>query len=125
MVRLYSALIGVGLLIVAIVGWATHGSTWLGFADLCAAFWSFIVATVVHPGQKGKLAVGMPAVMSMSILIIWLCALAAWLTGGPKDATPWMLWLTFAAAVAFGFVARAAMPSRPQRYPGYARLPRA
>jgi hypothetical protein len=108
MVRVASVGIGLGLLALAVIAFFTGAAPWLAAADVVGALCAFAVALVVHGGERGKLAVGMPSVMSLSLLIVTLCAAGS-------RATAWLTVMTFLAAVAFAIVAWRAMPRAAQR----------
>jgi hypothetical protein len=104
MVHTASYGIGVGLLVLAVIGFFTGAAAWLIAADVVAALSAFAIGMVVHISDRGRLAVGMPAVLSMSLWIVTLAAVVA-------RATPWLTAVTFLAAVAFGVVAWRGMPT--------------
>jgi hypothetical protein len=95
--------LGVGLILLGLVGLIAGASTWLCAANLLAAIWALVTALVVRPDQHGDIAVGLPIVLALSLLLIWLCAFTA-------HATPWLTWLTLGAAVAAAVEADDAMP---------------
>ena len=105
MVRSASMGLGVALLVVAIAALATGAVPWLAEVHVVAAICSFVVALVAEPGDEGGLAVGMPAVLSLSLLVVWLCAVTA-------RSTPWLTWLTLGASMAWAVVAYLGMPGR-------------
>jgi len=95
--------LGVGLFLLGTIGLLTGASPWLCGAHLVAAIWALVSALVVQPDQHGDIAVGLPIVLSIALLIVWLSAFTA-------NATSWLTWMTLAASVAAALEADDAMP---------------
>src|SRR5690349_15407752 len=97
--------IGLGsfLILLGAVGLITGGATWLAAAHLIAALWALVTALVIRPDQHGDIAVGLPIVLSLTLLVTWLAAFTA-------DAPGWQTWLTLAASVGAALEADDAVP---------------
>jgi hypothetical protein len=103
MIRREEIGLGAALLLLGAIGLFSGASTWLAGANIVAALWALATALVIRPDQHGDIAVGLPIVLAISLLVIWLCAFTA-------GATPWLTWMTLAAAAAAAVEADDAMP---------------
>jgi hypothetical protein len=101
--------LGAGLILLGIIGLATGGSTWLCAAFLISALWALVSALVVEPDHHGDIAIGMPIVLSLSLLVVWVTAVTA-------HATPWLTWMALAAAIAAAIEADDAVPGGLRRH---------
>jgi phosphatidylserine synthase len=101
--------LGAGLILLGIIGLATGASTWLCAAYLISALWALVSALVVQPEQHGDIAIGLPIVLSISLLVVWVVAVTA-------GATPWMTWMTLAASIAAAIEADDAVPGGLRRH---------
>ncbi len=103
MIRREEIGLGSGLVLLGAMGLLAGASPWLAAALLLAAVWALVTALVIRPDQHGDIAVGLPIVLALSLLVIWLAAFTA-------GATPWLTWMTLAAAIAAAVEADDAMP---------------
>jgi hypothetical protein len=103
MIRREELGLGLGLILLGAVGLIAGASPWLCAAHLVGALWALSTALIIQPEQHGDIAVGLPIVLSLTLLVIWLCAFTA-------GATPWLTWMTLAASIAAAVEADDAMP---------------
>ena len=100
MVRGFSVVLGIGLVVMWIAGLGTSTSpAWMNWLDLVGAIGAFIAAGAVSetPARRLNLVIG-PILLSAGLLILWI----AGLTTGASVA---MSWWNFVFGVAFGLVA--------------------
>jgi hypothetical protein len=103
MIRREEIGLGTFLVLLGAAGLISGASTWLAAANLVAALWALATALIIRPDQHGDIAVGLPIVLALSLLVIWLSAFTA-------HATPWLTWMTLVAAIAAAVEADDAMP---------------
>src|SRR5689334_16117282 len=107
MVRGISAILGVGLVILWLMGISTSGvAGWLSWLDGAAAIWAFVIAGSATTEEIGEQRSGSPIALSMGLFALWIIALA---TG----TIAWMTWWTFAFACAFLALGIVAAQRRP------------
>jgi hypothetical protein len=95
--------LGFGLILLGAIGLMTGASTWLCGAHLVAALWALATALVIKPEQHGDIAIGLPIVLSIALIVVWLSAFTA-------GATPWLTWMTLVASAAAAVEADDAVP---------------
>ncbi len=101
--------LGAGLILLAFIGLITGASTWLCAAYLIGAVWALVSALVIQPDHHGDIAIGMPIVLSISLLVVWVCAVTA-------HATPWLTWMTLLASFVAAVEADDAVPGGLRRH---------
>src|SRR4051794_11566162 len=100
MLRIFPALIGLGLAVLWIIGLSVDATVWLTWSVGIAAALAFATVGII-PERKGS---GWAAFCLGGIAI---GLLALWVVGLTQHATPWLTWWTFVAAcmtavIAFG-----------------------
>jgi phosphatidylserine synthase len=101
--------LGAGLILLAVIGLFTGASTWLCAAFLVGAVWALISALVIQPDHHGDIAIGLPIVLSVAFVVLFVTAVTA-------QATPWMTWMTLVVAAAAALEADDAVPGGLRRH---------
>jgi hypothetical protein len=102
MLRIFPALIGLGLTALWIVGMCEDATVWLTWCDGIAAALAFACVGVI-PDRRGSLWAGLClGGIAGGQIVLWLVAVA-------RHATPWLAWWTFAVALGTGLLAFAAL----------------
>lgn len=112
MVRGWSAVLGVGLVVLWIAGLGNPAAaSWLSWLDGVAAFCAFLISGLtVKDSERTRMIAG-PVFLSLFLFTLWVIGLAT-------QTVAWQTWWTFAFGAAFLFVgismgsARAVRPSR-------------
>jgi hypothetical protein len=112
MVRGWSAILGIGLVILWIAGLSSATApAWLTWLDAAAAVWAFIIAAGTPVDARTAMRAGNPIALSIGLFAFWIIGLA---TSGPA----WQDWWNFAFACAFlvlgfagGMAGRRAVPT--------------
>jgi hypothetical protein len=112
MVRTWSIVLGIGLIILGIAGLNSPGGTWIAWLDIAGGIISFFVgasAPMAAPAAAGG-AVGGPRYYSntgASGGLLFICAglFAMWIAAlVTRNVTPTMAWWNFAFACAYGLL---------------------
>jgi len=101
--------LGAGLLILGFAGLVTGASSWLCAVFLIGAVWALVSALVISPDHHGDIAIGLPIVLSISFLVVFITAVTA-------HATPWLTWMTLVASIAAAIEADDAVPGGLRRH---------
>jgi hypothetical protein len=94
MMKSVSAVLGIGLLILTIAGWATTGAVaWLAWLDLVGALCAFWVAYSADETTNAR--VGGSVALGIGLLVLWIIAQSS------MNTPAWQSWWTFAFGCAF------------------------
>jgi hypothetical protein len=102
MLRIFPAFIGAGLTALWVIGLSEDATVWLTWTVGIAAALSFATVGLI-PERRGSLW----AAACLGLLAAGLGAL--WIVGRCTEATSWLTWWTFVAAVLTSLIAAGAM----------------
>jgi hypothetical protein len=92
MVKAISILLGLGLVVLTVAGWATSGAAlWLSWFDLVGTLGAFWVAGIAEGVIRASVAIA----LGVGLMVLWIIALST--VGIPE----WQSWWTFGFGFAF------------------------
>lgn len=98
MLRLFPALIGLGLAALWIVGLDEDATIWMTWCDGIAAALCFATVGIIPERHGSRWAAFCLGAIAAGLLIVWILGLRA-------SGTAWLAWWTFAAALVTALVA--------------------
>ncbi len=100
MIRASTLILGLGLAVLAFLGWiSTEGTGWVSAFDLLGAFWALLISArssaFAPPNPEGERALaGGPILLGLGLIIVWILAYS-----NPMVAK-WQAWWTFSVGCA-------------------------
>lgn len=91
MLRLFPALIGLGLAALWVIGLSVDATTWLTWFDGIGATLAFASVGLIPERRSGLVAAFCLGGLAAGLLALWL-------VGVVRHATPWLTWWTLVAA---------------------------
>lgn len=107
MVKSFSTILGIGLVVLWICGLGSPSAAgWLTWLNGVAALCAFAIASYLTPYASRGTRLGLPMTLSLGLFACWIVALTTGVVG-------WLTWWTFAFACAFFLVGLGGASERP------------
>jgi hypothetical protein len=125
MVRFWSVVLGIGLILLWIAELGSPGfggyvpsagtataARWITWLDLVGAFFAFVIAGVSYSHARRSARAAGPIALAIGLFVLWIVGLAS-------NVVPWVSWWNFAFACAFLLMGIGSAVEEPARERGW------